>query len=420
VAARWSEIWTNAHVATMEGDGYGLIARGAVAIAGDRIAWVGCADDLPPEAADIELVRDLAGALVTPGLVDPHTHIVHAGTRSAEYELRLNGATRDEILAAGGGVRTTVDATRHADDEALLALSVARAWRAIRSGVTTLESKSGYGLDLQTELRMMRISRQMGRTLPLTVLSTFLGAHAVGPEFADDRDRYIDFLCNEVLPSAISEELVDAVDAFCDFNGFSHEQVERLFAVARRHDLPVKLHADQYSDFGAGALGARHGALSVDHLECASAATIAEMARHGTVATLLPGVAWTLGMKARPPVSAMRDMGVPIALATNCNPGSSPTTAPTTIMNIACHLFGLTPVEALAGFTRNAARALGLADRIGTITAGKAADLAIWDVQHPTDLVSHFGENHCIGVMRQGASVTHHPQWLPPSHPSLS
>jgi imidazolonepropionase len=400
----WDAAWINGPVATMASRSFGLIDDGVVAVSGGRIAFVGDAANLPgPVARLATRVFDRKGRLLTPGLVDPHTHLVHAGSRWREFEMRSRGATAEELRDAGSGLLATVDATRRADWPELMAASRARALRLLRSGVTTIESKSGYGLDLPTELQLLRVNRQLGRELPLTVVSTFLGAHALPPEYAGRPDEYVDFLVTRVMPAAAREALVDHVDAFCDARGFTHAQVERLMHAAATLGLGRHLHADQYSDFGAGALAARVGALSAAHLEHASGESVRAMARTGTVATLLPGTALVSHSPARPPVEAMRKHGVAMALATNCNPGSSPSTSPSAIMNLACHLLGLSAYEAVAGFTSVAARALGLDAERGCVETGKRADLAIWDAAHPAELAYYVGGCACASVINAGA-----------------
>ena len=402
----WDALWVNLRVATMAGNApFGLIEDGAVAADKGRIAWVGARAALPghPDAL-ARVVHDGKGRLMTPGLIDPHTHIVYAGNGVTDFELLTQGGTRDEMIAAGGGVPGLVRNTRAASEEQLYAVSEKRVKQLIAHGVTTMESKSGAGLDLETELRSMRVSRRLGRNLPLTVASTFLGAHAVGPEFKGRPDAYVDFLCDTVLPAAIREDLVDAVDGFCDPTGFNHAQITRLFEAAAANGLPVKLHSEQYRDYRAADLVAKFRGLSADHLEYACEATVRALADAGTVATLLPGAHFIMGETHRPPVKLLREHGVPMALATNCNPVSSPTMSPPMMMNMACRLFGLTTEEALAAFTRVSARALGLKDR-GTIDNGKVADFALWDVERPGEIAAAIAHNPCATVIKGGAVV---------------
>ena len=403
----WDSLWIDGAVATLSGsEPFGLIANGAVGIEGDRIAWVGPVADLPgPPEALARHVEHFAGRVLTPGLVDCHTHVVYAGDGLADFEVLTQGGGRGDLERVGGGVQGMVKRTRAASDAELYEQSADRVVRLITAGVTTLESKSGAGLDLDTELRQMRVSRELGRRLPVTVVSTFLGAHGLPSEYTDRRDAYVEFLCDVVLPAAVNEGLVDAVDGFCDKVGFSREQIGRLFDRASELGLPVKLHADQYTDFGAGAVVAKYRGLSADHLEYASEATVRAMAAAGTVATLLPGAHWLLGETQRPPVGLFRQHGVAMALATNCNPVSSPTTSPSLMMHMACRLFGLTTAEALAAFTVNGAKALGFDDR-GTIAVGGRADLAVWDVTRPGELAYRIGDNRCRVVVR-GGDVVH-------------
>lgn len=395
---------TDARVATMTGDTpFGLIDRGAVAIRDGAVAWVGTASSPPPDGA-VE-VRSLDGKVLTPGLVDPHTHLVYGEESYVDFEVLSGGGTRWDLEAHGGGVGGILQRTRALDEAALYEASAARLRRLIANGVTTVESKSGAGLDRDTELRSMRVSRALGRDLPVTVVSTYLGAHGLPPEFAGRRDDYVTFMCEEVLPAAVEEDLVDHVDGFCDEVGFDHDQMGRLFTTAASFGLRVKAHADQYTDFGAGAVVARHGGLSADHLEFASESTVRAMADAGTVATLLPGAHFTLHETHRPPVALFRAHGVPMALATNCNPVSSPTVSPAAQMHLACYLFALTPEEALQGFTTNAATALGLADSAGTIAVGRTADLAVWDTDDPRGIAYSIGGASCLTVLKSGEVV---------------
>lgn len=384
-------VLTGCAAATMAGGGApgDVIPDAAVALGGGRILWAGPRVGLPAEHRAAPR-RDLGGRLVTPALIDCHTHAVHAGHRAAEFEMRLNGASYEAIARAGGGILSTVAATRAATEDELLAASLPRIDAMIAAGAGTIEIKSGYGLDRDTELRMLRVARRIGRSRAVTVRTTFLGAHAVPPGHAGRADAYIDAVAIPALREAHAEGLVDAVDAFCERIAFAPAQVERLFAAARGLGLPVKLHAEQLSDLGGAALAAAHGALSADHLEHLPDAGVAAMARAGTVAVLLPGAFYALRETQAPPVAALRAAGVPMAVATDCNPGSSPMTSLPLAMNMACTLFRLTPAEALAGVTANAARALGLRDR-GRIAPGLRADICVWDAGHPAELASRIG-----------------------------
>jgi imidazolonepropionase len=390
-------LFTNARLATMVG-GYGEVLDGAVAVAGGRIAWVGPRAEAPRAA----FVHDCGGRWLTPGLVDCHTHIVHAGNRSDEFEARLNGASYEEIARRGGGIMSTVRATRAASEDELLRQSLPRVRSLLAEGVTTLEVKSGYGLELAAEAKMLRVARRLGELLPVRVRTSFLGAHALPPEFAGRADDYVDELCERMLPALVREGLVDAVDAFCERIGFSNAQTGRVFAAARALGLPVKLHAEQLSDQGGAQLVARHKGLSADHLEHVTPDGIAAMAAAGTVAVLLPGAYYFLRETVAPPVAALREAGVPIALATDCNPGTSPLTSILLTMNLACTLWRLTPQEALSACTANAARALGLQHEIGTLEAGKRADFALWDIERPAELAYAIGFNPCSGVVNGG------------------
>ena len=387
---------TNGVLATLEGDpasgpAYGLVENGAVVLEGERIAWAGGVDSLPGEYRDLP-ATDLEGRLVTPGLIDCHTHIVHGGNRAREFELRLQGASYEEVARAGGGIVSTVSATRAASESALLERALRRVDALIAEGVCTLEIKSGYGLDIDTELKMLRVARAIGRERPVRVKTSFLGAHAVPVEYKNNADSYIDEICLPALEAACDEGLVDAVDGFCEGIAFTPQQIERVFAKAAALGLPVKLHAEQLSHLGGTKLAARHSALSADHLEYADESDAAAMAKAGMVAVMLPGAFYTLRETQLPPISAFRENGVPMAVATDCNPGSSPISSLLLTMNMACTLFRMTPEEALAGATRHAARALGI-DDAGAIAPGMRADLAIWDVQHPAELSYRIGFN---------------------------
>ncbi|MCA3451799.1 MAG: imidazolonepropionase [Rhodobacter sp.] len=385
-------ILTNATLATMTG-GYGLIADAALVMDRGSILWAGPAADLP--RADLP-VQDLGGRLVTPALIDCHTHLVFAGDRAQEFEMRLNGASYAEVARAGGGILSTVRATRAAQEEDIFTRSLPRLDAMLADGTGTVEIKSGYGLDVETELRLLRVARRLGRARDVTVRTTFLGAHAIPPEFAGRADDYLTEAALPALRAAHAEGLVDAVDAFCEGIAFSPAQVARVFAAAHSLGLPVKLHAEQLSNLGGAALAARHGALSADHLEYLDEDGVRAMAAAGTVAVILPGAFYTLRETQVPPVGLLRRHGVPMAVATDCNPGSSPMTSLTLAMNMACTLFRMTPQEALLGTTAHAARALGLSDR-GRIAAGQRADLAVWDAAHPAELSYRIGATrlHC-------------------------
>jgi len=405
----------NAHLATMctgpavsapaRGD-WGEILDGAIGLREGRIAWVGERAALPaPQSALARDVIDADGQWITPGLVDCHTHLVHGGHRAREFELRLQGASYEEIARAGGGIVSTVRSTREASEDVLFSAARARLDHWLAEGVTTIEIKSGYGLDAETELRMLRVARRLGASAPITVKTTFLGAHALPQEYKGRADEYIDFLVGEVLPAVAREGLADAVDVFCEGIGFSPAQTRRVFDAARALGLAVKLHADQLSDLDGAALAAEYDALSADHLEYTSDAGCAALAKAGTVAVLLPGAFYFLREKQMPPVEALRRHGAMIALATDNNPGSSPLVSALLTMNMACTLFRLTPAEALAGFTRNAAHALGMGATHGTLETGRFADLAFWDVDTPAELAYAIGANPCVRVMRNGATI---------------
>ena len=403
----WDTLWTNARIATLRGGRYAALVPGAVAAAGGKIVWVGAAADLPgrPDALAGE-VHDLRGQWITPGLIDCHTHLVYAGTRAHEFEQRLQGVTYEEIARAGGGIVATVSATRDASEVALVDTSSRRLKALLAEGVTTIEIKSGYGLRTDAELKQLRVARLLGTTAPVTVRTTFLGAHTVPPEYQGRADEYVDLVCDEMLPAAASAGLADAVDAFCEGIGFSPEQTSRVFERAGALGLPVKLHADQLSDLGGAALAAQFNALSADHLEYTSEAGVRAMAGAGTTAVLLPGAFYFLLETKLPPVQALRDHRVPIAVSTDCNPGSSPLTSILLTLNLACTLFRLTPEEALAGVTCHAARALGMAQTHGTLEVGKACDLAIWEVGEPAELAYAMGANPCIAVVKGGVVRT--------------
>ena len=399
----WDLLLTDARIATMRAGApapYGAIADGALAIRDGEIAWVGSGSDLPPHR--VRKTRSLGGRWLTPALIDCHTHLVFGGDRGAEFEARLAGASYAELATSGGGIMATVRATRAASAEELFRSALSRLEAMAGEGTATVEIKSGYGLDLDTEIRMLEVARRLGRASGLTVRTTLLAAHAVPPEFEGRPDDYLAFVGHELLPRVAEDGLADAVDAFCEGIAFSGTQVAGLFERARALGLPVKLHADQLTDRGGAALAARFGALSADHLEYTSAAGIEALGRAGTVAVLLPGACLTLDDDRRPPVDALRRWGVPMAVATDCNPGTSALGSLPEAMALASRLFGLTPEECLAGVTRHAALALGLQHDRGALEVGKRADIAIWDIGHPRDLTYWLGRRQLAGLLVAG------------------
>ncbi|MGI8896216.1 MAG: imidazolonepropionase [Casimicrobiaceae bacterium] len=400
--AAFDLLLTNAHLATLNntGERYGAIHNGALGIREGQIAWVGTAANRPRDVSARE-TRDCHGAWVTPGLVDCHTHAVYAGSRANEFEQRLHGATYAEIAQAGGGINATVRATRAASEDELARQSRSRVAALAAEGVTTIEIKSGYGLETATEIRQLVVARRLGEDVGLDVRTTLLAAHALPTEHEGRADAYIDYVCRDIIPAAAALGVADAVDAFCETIGFTAAQTQRVFDAARAHGLPVKLHADQLSDSGGAALAAGAGALSADHVEHANEEGVAAMGRAGTVAVLLPGAFFALRDTRVPPIAAFRAQHVPMAISTDCNPGTSPTTSLLLMFNMACTLFRLTPAEALAGATVHAARALGLNDR-GALAPGQRADLALWDIAEPAELSYRIGGNPSIGVIRGG------------------
>jgi imidazolonepropionase len=398
---RFDTIWLDARVATLApGTGLGVIERGAIAATAGRIAFVGAMADLPSGWDAAERIG-LDSRFVTPGLIDCHTHLVYAGDRAEEFELRLAGASYEDIARRGGGILSTVRATRAASEDELIKQTLPRLERLIAEGVTTIEIKSGYGLDRDSETRMLRAARRLGRERDITVVASFLGAHALPPEAQGDKEAYIDQVC-AMIPALAKERLADAVDAFCEGIAFSPAQTARVFAAAHAANLPVKLHADQLSNLHGARLAAEHGALSADHLEYTDDEGVVAMARSGTVAVLLPGAFYVLKEKQVPPIAALRRHGVPIAIATDCNPGTSPVTSLLLTMNMAATLFGLTVEEAIAACTRQAARALGRLADIGTLEHGKRCDLAIWSVDRLAELVYRIGYNPLFARVRNG------------------
>jgi imidazolonepropionase len=388
----WETLLLDCGAATMTANGspYGAVRDAVIGIDGGRLVFVGARAELPDEPARLAHdIRSLGGAWVTPGLIDCHTHLVFGGNRAQEWEMRARGATYEEIARAGGGILSTVRATRAASEDALVAQALPRARAMTRQGATTIEIKSGYGLDLDTERKMLRAAARVGEAVRANVSRTFLGAHTVAPEYRDDRGRYVTRVCDEMIPVMAREGLADAVDVFCETIAFAPSETERILAVAKAHGLRVKLHAEQLSDSGGAALAARYDALSADHLEHLSDEGIAAMAKAGTVAVLLPTAFYFLRETRKPPVDALRRAGIAIAVATDCNPGTSPVASPLAALSMACTLYGLTPEEALAGMTRNAAKALDV--DAGTLEAGKSADLAVWQISDPAELCYWIG-----------------------------
>jgi imidazolonepropionase len=386
---RCDRVWHNARLATMAGEALGAVKDGLIASRDGRIAYAGPAADAP--AFDAAERIDCAGRWITPGLIDCHTHLVHGGDRAHEFELRLDGASYEEIARAGGGIVSTMQATCAASEAELVASALPRLDALLAEGVTTVEIKSGYGLDTRNEIKQLRAARVLADERAVRIATTFLGAHALPP--GRDADDYIREVVSDMLPAIAGAGLADAVDAFCEGIGFTPGQTARVFAAAAAHGLPVKLHADQLSDLGGAGLAARFRALSADHIEYANEASLDAMAAAGTVATLLPGAFYFVRETKLPPIEGLRARGIPIALATDCNPGTAPMTSILLVMNMAATLFRLTVTECLAGVTRNAAAALGLGERIGTLEAGKACDLAIWDIERPAELVYRIGFN---------------------------
>lgn len=397
-------LWQHCHVATMANGKYSIIEDAAMVTAGSLIEWVGPRSQAP--TADYAQVHDLQGAWVTPGLIDCHTHAVFGGNRSGEFEQRLEGVSYAEIAAKGGGIASTVRATRAATEDELFLGAEKRLRSLLRDGVTTVEIKSGYGLDLANERKMLRVARRLGEALPVSVRATCLAAHALPPEYKDRADDYIEHICSQMLPALAAEGLVDAVDAFCEYLAFSTEQVERVFKVAQQLGLPVKLHAEQLSSLHGSSLAARYHALSADHLEFMTEEDAIAMAAAGTVAVLLPGAFYFLRETQLPPMEALRKHGVKIAIASDLNPGTSPALSVRLMLNMACTLFRMTPEEALAGATQHAATALGLGDTHGSLEVGKVADFVAWQIDRPADLAYWLGGELDKRVVRHGVDVT--------------
>ncbi|BAP36319.1 imidazolonepropionase [Acinetobacter guillouiae] len=397
------KLWTNCHIATMQDGQYSSIESAAIVTLAQHIHWIGAEKDVPVD--DYAEIIDLNGAWVTPGLIDCHTHSVFGGNRSVEFEKRLQGVSYAEIAASGGGIASTVRATREASEEQLLASALKRIRCMLKDGVTTIEIKSGYGLDYSNERKMLRVIRQVAQTLPMTVKSTCLAAHALPPEYQDQSDAYIEHICTEMLPKLHQEGLVDAVDAFCEHLAFSPAQVERIFKAAQALNLPVKLHAEQLSSLGGSTLAARYHALSADHLEYMTEADAKAMAASGTVAVLLPGAFYFLRETKYPPLDSLQQHGVRIALSSDLNPGTSPALSLRLMLNMGSTLFRLTPEQALAGVTTHAAYALGLQDTHGTLEQGKVADFIAWDIEHPSEIVYWLGGDLSKRIIQHGNEI---------------
>jgi len=410
---QFDNIWCGATIATMMRGDYGLIKEGVIATKADKIAWVGTVNELKAEFKQMpeqlaHHVHDLTGLtnkVITPGLIDCHTHVVYAGNRYQEFEMRLNGKSYQQIAQAGGGIRSTVKATRVATAEELLAQSLVRVKAMLRQGVTTIEIKSGYGLDCDTEIKMLKVAQKIGELLPVTVCPTFLGAHALPAEFQNRADDYIDLVCEEILPVIAKQKLATAVDAFCETIGFTPAQVEKVFKAASQLNLAIKCHTEQLSNLKGSLLAAKYKAISCDHLEYLQEEGACAMAQAGTVAVLLPGAFYFLRETQSPPIELLRKHQVPIALATDCNPGSSPTTSLLLMLSMACTLWQMTPLEALRGVTVNAAKALGLAATHGSLAQGKQADFVIWDLDHPAELAYHIGQCCAAQIIKAGKIV---------------
>ena len=404
---KWDALWINAMLVTCEGSCYGLIEKGALAISDGKIVWVGDMADLSEAARNsAHDVYNAAGLCITPGFIDCHTHIVYAGNRSCEFALRLQGLSYEEIARQGGGIFSTVAKTRNATADELLRESLKRARALQKSGVTTLEIKSGYGLDWDSECKLLYVADEIGKRLSLTVIKTFLGAHTVPIEYRDNRSAYVDLICKKMIPEIAEQKLADAVDVFSENIAFNLEETEQIFKVAKQFGLDIKCHAEQLSDSGSTMLAAKYAAISADHLEHLSEKGVKALALSGkTVAVLLPGAFYFLREKKRPPVDLLKRYRVPIAIASDCNPGTSPIVSLRIILNMACVLFDLTPEEALLAVTQNAARALNIENDYGTLSVGKAADFVVWDISHPRELAYGIGDDPLYQLIKHGKII---------------
>jgi imidazolonepropionase len=398
---QFDALWLNGNIVTCE-SGQGMIEQGAIGVKAGKIAWIGAVSELSAPDALADEIYDLQGRCLTPGLIDCHTHLVYAGNRANEFEMRLHGMAYEDIARQGGGIQSTVNATRAASSEELFQQSVVRAKALLHSGVTTVEIKSGYGLDWQTELKMLQVAKRIEEVLPITVSRTFLGAHTCPLEYRGKINEYVDLICHEMIPQIAKEKLADAVDVFCEKIAFTISQTEQIFQAAKAHGLDVKCHAEQLSDSGSAALAAKYHAWSVDHLEHVSEEGVKAIAASATVAVLLPGAFYFLRETKLPPMELLRQHQVPIAIASDCNPGTSPISSLLIILNMACTLFRLTPEEALAGVTRHAAKALGMERIRGTLKVGKAADFAVWNVSKPVELIYNMGASPLHQIIKTG------------------
>ncbi|TRX53412.1 imidazolonepropionase [Thalassomonas sp. M1454] len=406
-SSTWQLLFTNVNIATMSdaSNSYGAITQGALAVTDGKIVWLGAQADLPEVDQELTTIIDGQGKWITPGLIDCHTHIVYGSHRANEFELRLQGASYEEIANNGGGIVSTVKATREASIDELYVSAHQRLSALHNEGVTSLEIKSGYGLDLETELKMLKVAKRLEENVPVTVRKTFLGAHAVPVEYKDNADGYIKLVCEQMIPEVAKQNLADAVDVFCEGIGFSIEQTEAVFKAAQQHDLPVKVHAEQLSDLGGTELAAKYQALSSDHVEFLSQQGVKAMSAANMTAVLLPGAFYFLRETKLPPIESLRANNVPMAIASDANPGSSPINSIQLMLNMACTLFRLTPSEALAGVTCHAAKALGIDHKVGRLEVGLDADIALWDIEQPAQLCYQFGVNPLAALYKQGVKV---------------
>lgn len=407
MSPHYDTLWVHAKLFPCcdERDEFVLIEDGAIGVVEGKIAWLGPMSELDPQTKAGEII-DCGGKCLLPGLIDCHTHLIFAGCRANEFAERIQGRSYAEIAEAGGGIQATVEATRYSTERVLFELAAERIKRMQRQGVTTLEIKTGYGLSVSEEIKLLQVAARLAAELPITIQKTCLAAHAIPKEFIGNAEGYLDLVINEILPQAVKAELVDAVDIYCEHIAFNVGHAERLFTAAKSLNLPFKAHAEQLCYSGAAEYAARQGALSVDHLEYLDEAGVAAMAESGTVAVLLPGAYYTLKDRTPPPVKLLRQYRVPMAVATDCNPGSSPTTSLLLMLNMACNLFGLTPLEALLGVTLNAAKALGLSEHRGSLTVGKYADFSLWEINHPQELCYWFDVTPCVQLVRSGKVIS--------------